>query len=248
MISFTQQTGQGMPMFVVYRAGLTDEINDLVEKGKVQIIDDFVCLTGIYCVEAEEAKIGGLKMNSPLHFIRRWLGLDQSGDVMFCLWEGKTGKEVHDEWLASSEEDYQQWLIENKEGLDAITNFQPVTESELFPERSVSSNDVSVSPELFEFITTREWYTDNESVSLCLQQSDEQKSLVDALIKAHKQLISLYDTKGNLSNIEQSEYQESVSKIEGYELELSYRTEISKMLSGGSSQLIQDFLKLEINK
>jgi hypothetical protein len=131
MISLTQKTGQGTPMFVVEMANLTEEIEDLVEKGKVQIIDDFVCLTGIYCVEAEEAKIGGIKMNSPLHFIRRWLGLDQSGDVMFALWEGKTGKEVHDEWLVSSEEDYQAWLSENKEGLDAITNFQPVTEEEL---------------------------------------------------------------------------------------------------------------------
>jgi hypothetical protein len=132
MILITQETGQGVPMFIVEMGNLTDEINELVNKGKVKIIDDFACLTGIYCVEEDEANSGkSLSMNSPLHFIRRWLGLDQSEDVMFCLWEGKTGKEVQDEWLVASEEAYQAWLTENKDGLEAIKNLQPITEEEL---------------------------------------------------------------------------------------------------------------------
>lgn len=248
MIIITQETGQGVPMFVVEMGGLTEEINELVEKGKVKIIDDFVCLTGIYCVEEDEAKSGGLKMNSPLHFIRRWLGLDQSEDVMFCLWEGKTGKEVHEEWLVDSEEAYQEWLAENKDGLEAIKNLQPLTESDLFPERVRIISDITVSPELINFITTRGWYANNESVSTCMKLNNEQKSVTESLISAHKKLLALYDMKDNLSEKDQLGYQESVSEIEQYELELSYRKELNNLLSNGSSELIQDFLKLEINK
>jgi len=133
IVLMTQRTGQGLPWFIVEKLGLEDEVEQMIEKeilvkysSGYSSLDKWVCINGVF--NPEKYYEEGHKLNSSLHFIRRWLNLDQSEDAPFMLYKDITPKEAYENWLIDSKDVYEKWLVENKEGLDAITNLKQLTE------------------------------------------------------------------------------------------------------------------------
>lgn len=156
LIGLTKATGQGVPLFVVQKAGLVAEMDEMVDKGHLKKINNgsggfdhaltFYCLTDIYCVEEEEDN------GNPqaLYFIRRFLGVDQSKDFPFAKhYEGG-----YDRWLEQAEVDYDQWCEDNKVGLEALLNLTEVTE---LP--GGMSDPVTPSQELVDWVQDKNLYT-----------------------------------------------------------------------------------------
>ena len=128
IINVTRETGQGVPLFVAQRANLVDELDDMVNNGYLKKINTygrednaltFYCLPGIYC--AEESEVNG--EHSALHFVRLYLNKLNKNDFPFTHMDGG-----YDYWFSEIKDKYDKWLIDNKVGLDTLSNLENVTE------------------------------------------------------------------------------------------------------------------------
>lgn len=240
IVDITKNTGQGVPMFIVYKYGLESDVEKMIQDGllvrytkhNTYVSDnDTVCINGVYNPEKEEYSTKGVFMNS-LHFIRRWLEIDQTNDVTFKLFEGKTGEEAYAEWVEASKEAYFDWIRENVEGLEAIKTLKHLTKSDY--------KSTNFDVEVIEYIKTRGWYKDNESISECKEKSKEQLDLTKLIIPKKQEMVKL------LQSANDEKYSEDIVKyqkeIKEDETELALREAIDNLLPSNSSESIQEFI------
>jgi len=128
IINVTRETGQGVPLFIAQRANLVDELDEMVNNGFLKKINTnghehnmftFYCLPGIYC--AEESEVNGYP--NVLYFVRKYLNKLDENDFPFTHIEGG-----YNRWFSEIKDKYDKWLIDNKVGLDALSNLENVTE------------------------------------------------------------------------------------------------------------------------
>lgn len=81
---------------------------------------------------------------------------------------------------------YSEWLIKNKEQLDIMLNL----------DEEYKGEDILFNEEEIEYIKSREWYTNNETITKCLELSKGTVSDFNKKIEVTKELISLYKRSG----------------------------------------------------
>ncbi len=239
IVDTTKATGQGVPMFIAERLGLEEDVNKMGEDGYLVKYtqrynhlpnDETICINGVYNVEKDEYAQKGIFMSSPLHFIRRWLSIDQTDDVGFKMYEGKTGKEVYDEWVERSKEQYHAWICENVAGLEAIKELTHITKADYSP---------SVSKELIDFIKEKKYYEENLPVGECRVKSNASIDNLEKIISAKNDIIKLME--GNPAHAEEmAKYKRELIEDEQ---EMEYRKSISKLFPADSTELIHDFVE-----
>lgn len=115
-VDMYKKTGQGLPGFIKMKIG-RKELDELVDEGKLKVItqrysylpdDEWYCLTGVYCAEAEMVS-GNPKA---LNFIRIYLNGD-IGDKRIEKFFEKNPKERE-----KYDKEYQVWLEKNRDILE----------------------------------------------------------------------------------------------------------------------------------
>ena len=248
IVDITKKTGQGVPLFVVERLGLVEAADIMVEKGILNkyhqqyshLPDDTTyCINGVYNVENDmgESKGKGVFMSSSLHFIRRWLNLDQSQDILFKIVKDKTGDDVYKQWLIDSKPEYLNWIKKNLEGIEALNKLEHLTHLDL-----TTGTSLEVGTESYELLVSRIWFTDNEKVSECIRLNDEAMDVIKQQIRLTKEILSLYSKKSN--NADDAE----VKRHNLFLAETSKELDIRKgwyttMILADDAELIQNVFK-----
>jgi hypothetical protein len=158
------KTGQGAPGFITMKVG-TELLDELVSEGKLKIItqyysylpnDNWICLTGVYCVEEEMAKGN----HRPLDFVRKYLNtprispLDKKVDEFFA--KNPAEKIKYDK-------EYEDWFNQNKDELERSFKIQKIEEddSPYFNEKELN------------YLKERGWYQSNDKIKDCLDRLSE---------------------------------------------------------------------------
>lgn len=235
LINTTMNTGQGVPL-ILFKGQIRADIMELVEEKKVKLVektfnhfnnDVFVCLMNIYCVEEH------INDNmQALSFMRRYLGIDQTNDVPFKMFHNKTPEQAYTEWETGSQEEYDKWKIDNKEGLDAIDNL-PTNLDKL-----VSDID-NFSEEFLDFIKSKDWYRNNVTATEALEFSNDKISNLTELIRVHNELLRLYKSDSVTMSKYANEIIESEKELKEIEKELQFRNKIKLYLTGVSNAYVQ---------
>lgn len=120
------KTGQGVPGFILSNKNYKEPVNQLIEEGKLKIVnqeysylpdDQWICLTGVYCVE-EEVK----KESRALDYLRKYLNIpgnkimDTKLEDFFN--ENPKEREKYNQW-------YNDWLKKNEEILEKSFQIRP---------------------------------------------------------------------------------------------------------------------------
>lgn len=178
------KTGQGLSGIIFTKIG-REPLDELVAEGKVKVIkqpysylpsDEWVCLTGVYCVEDFYAE----KNHRPLNFIRRYLGQPRDSVI----------DQKVDEFLAKNpkkkeeyEKEYEDWLTENKDFLEQSFKIQKM-------EIPTEPTKYKLDKELTEYIKETNWFQDNYSISKTLNLINRKLFLNNELKNLLKQLLN----------------------------------------------------------
>lgn len=209
-----RETGQGVPGFL--RMKLPSRVIDgLIEKGLMKSVvipfnhlpdDETLCITKGYCVEED---IVGDKRCSALAFLRFYKSIPQGLEHIGMMGNEKLAQDP--EFM----EKYAEWLKLNHAKLtEKVTE---LSEDMVFGVLSKDAED---------YLKTREWYTDNESVEKALDSLRDKNRLILKSISLNKEMRDL--TKGEPRH--QVEYNKSVKQISEDESELKLRHEIEDYL------------------
>jgi hypothetical protein len=182
VIDITKNTGQGMAGFVFDRIqNGWNMVNELIEEGLLRKYvhtfpatgmppSIFVSLedVGTYCVEKDEEENGN---KHALSFMRYYLNIGDGTEF--------NGKVKLSDVIDYNMAKYKSWLMNNLEGLEAIKR---LTNVEL---------EDSISVEVLEFIKSKEWYKNNETVEVSLSTNKEQLKNREERVRLTKELIRL---------------------------------------------------------
>lgn len=182
MVNVYKQSGQGVPKMLF--ESFIDSINELISEGKIKEVttvfnhlpnDHWYCLTDVYCVEDYGHKTLG--------FMKLFLNVEEE-DSMFKL---------------EKDENYNNWLEENKEQLKKIKDLQHYNEVVNVVE-PIKSND-----SLINTIRKYKSYKNNKSVDHLMNNCNER-------IGVNKQIISLAET--GLAKYGKNKYKEEIKNCE----------------------------------
>lgn len=216
------KTGQGLAGFVTMKTG-REPLNQLLEEGKVKVItnhysylpdDEWICLTGVYCVE-EEMKKGGIHTRS-LDFIRRYLNIKDDSAInrkVDEFFEENPNEKV------KYEQYYNDWLETNKEILEKSFRIQKIEEPSE-PTKTI------ISEELKDYAKEFGWYEDN-SVSDALSIMTRRVSLGEEMVILLKRVIQLDNTEKRQNDLKKAEFELKMDK----KLQQMFRETDKKLIS-----------------
>jgi hypothetical protein len=190
LIQVQKETGQGLSGIVKIQSHeMTQYLDELIEEGLVKGCDTggslghpesniFYMPTKGYNVWEDDGWDGKYQHHKGryLHFVRLYLGIvakeDTGNQFEMCL----------SDYLQDSKimQDYSIWLNRNEKELKVMLSLD-----EIYPEENITLSDGDIS-----WIKDRDWYKDNELVSICLERSKDFDS--DEQISLNKQLLDLY--------------------------------------------------------
>lgn len=216
---FTKSCGQGLNLKFAYRIpGFSmDMLNELIEMGLLKLVhqdysylpdDDWICLTGIYCVEED---------SDNMFFMRYYLNFE---DDMVSNAAEKLNK-TREDLIAERIDRYKEFLNKNLEGLEAIKRIN--TDIQIKDE---------LSQEMVTFLKEKTWYKNNLSVKESLEKcisvnSDEEKEL-----KILKELNGLYKKSIEIKpDTYKKELEENEKELEETKTNLKLRTKLISILS-----------------
>jgi hypothetical protein len=235
VVEIYKKTGQGLSGIVFHKIG-REPLEELLELGLVKVIthhysylpkDEWVCLTGVYCVE-EEMEKGNGDMRA-LEFMRKYLGIPRTSGLDRKL----------DEFLATHPEDqlkydkwYEEWLIKNKDFIDE--SFKKVKPMEIPTEPT----KYKMNSELAKYIKSTNWYQDN----LTVREADNLISRKNTLNNELKMLLTraLQIAPGKKTDKEIEEYTEQLKVIEK-ELETDKKLHQKFWSCSNTNQTVQEF-------
>lgn len=191
IVGLTKKTGQGLELKIAqlipgFSKNMLDE---LIDKGLLKMVhkpfnhlpsEDWICLTGIYCVEEDE---------NNYFFMRYYLGFEDSMVGKLALKSGKTKEDLVGEKIV----EYKEFLNKNIEGLEAIKRLNDNTQL-----------DESLTPDTLNFLLTRTWFIKNDTVKVSHDKCVEANDLDRQQVSIHKQLADLYKSGKGYENKIQS--------------------------------------------
>jgi hypothetical protein len=233
-IEMYKKTGQGLPGFITLKIG-RDEIDELIEEGKLKSIkqhysylpdDEWLCLTGVYCVEEEMAKGN----HRPLDFIRIYLGVKGNSGIDAKM---KEFFDENPEEKLKYDNEYKEWLNTNKEILEKSFQIQKV-------EIPSTPSKTTINKELSEYIKDSNWYIDNYSVKEA-EKNISKKLLLNGEIKGlYKRKLQMMSPFTDPQAVEKTK-----KDLEKTEFELTMDSKVQKLLfkSNDNNKKVQEFFQ-----
>lgn len=233
-IQVQKKTGQGLSGIVkIQSREITQYLDELIEEGLVKGYDTggslghpesniFYMPTKGYNVWEDDGIDGEYHRHKGryLHFVRLYLGIVAKEDT------GNQFEPCLSDYLRDPKimKDYSEWLTRNEKELKVMLSLD-----EIYPEENITLSDGDIS-----WIKSKDWYKNDEKVSVCLDSSNKvlNDEDFDKSVSLNKQLIDLY----RQSEVhEPGKYLDSIAKseaeIEGITKGKVIRKRINKWLA-----------------
>lgn len=225
MINIYKSTGQGVPKFIADRAG-DDIVDELVKDGLVKIVvnrfnhlsDDItICLTKGYCVEDYTSNHD----TSALTFLRIYLNHDpviELGEFRVSLRDAIRNPD----YMTG----YSEWLLKNKEKLDEGEKIEFLDETDV----------AELSDETIEYLKTRRWYKEDETILDCIKSMNDGDTDIDKELKIYDELIML-KTSASVRDKYQEEVKEDIKNRDELKTSKRIRNRIRNWLENKDPKL-----------
>lgn len=231
IVKIYKKSGQGTSGFIRHKIGY-ELVDELIADGLVKIVthqynylpnDEWICLTKGYCVEDDILVEGD---QSALTYVRMYLDVDPIVVI------GKDKLLVKDAFRNPVlVEGYSKWLTKNKEKLDEGQAIELL-------EDSGDSNILSVSD--VEYLKTRAWYKENQTIGICLKQLGEYN--VTEQVNVLTELIELKQNP-KVSHLYVESVKEDIEELELVKKCVPIRKRIKKwLLIQNSNEKIQSVI------
>lgn len=190
-ISIQKETGQGLSGIVKIQSNeCANYLNELIEEGLAISCDTGGSIghpeSNIFYLPTKGYNVWNDENGRYLTFVRIYLGI-VSLEYLGPLEPGLKNYLQNPEFMKQ----YSDWLSKNEQSLRVMQNldetYYGVNNGLQFNSDGLSNGDI-------EWITSRKWYTDNNTILKCLNDSINSLNLQEEEIKVSEKLILLYKT------------------------------------------------------
>jgi hypothetical protein len=171
----------------------------LVKDGYLRIVEvildpnqgikqEFLYLPEGYCVHEDENF-------QAVNFLKRYLDIEQHNEAPFNFFLGDN-KKIFEKWLSDTEEEYNQWVLENSSKLELYDNLPKGEDLEEIIE------EINTFEEKFmDYLKSRDWYVNNKTAKEC-------REIVENYIEILSQIVGKYEELSKINEDYKSGYKE----------------------------------------